>query len=127
MEALEENLSKIESLGASLLMISPQTEEQSRIFVERKKFTMTLLSDPGNQVAEKYGLVHTLPDDLKEVYLQFKIDLSKYNGDDSWRLPLPARYIIDRDQTVQYAEVNPDYTVRPDPSHTIDALQKIAS
>ena len=88
---------------------------------------MELLSDPGNQTAEKYGLAYIFPEDLKKVYLQFNIDLSKYNGDDSWRLPMPARYIIDQNQTVRYAEVNPDYTVRPDPSHTIDVLKEITA
>lgn len=106
-------------------MISPQTEEHSRAFVERKNLSMKLLSDPGNQVAEKYGLVYTFPEDLKKVYLQFNIDLVKYNGDDSWKLPLSARYIIDRNKVVRYAEVSPDYTVRPDPSHTIEALKKV--
>jgi len=71
--------------------------------------------------------VYTFPEDLKKVYLQFKIDLAKYNGDDSWKLPLSARYIIDRNQVVRYAEVSPDYTVRPDPSHTIETLKKILS
>ena len=106
-------------------MVSPQTEKQSRTFVERKNLSMELLSDTGNQVAEKYGLAFTLPDDLREVYMQFGIALPKYNGDDSWRLPMPARYIIDQERTVRYAEMGPDYTVRPDPSHTIEALRKL--
>ena len=108
-------------------MISPQTEERSRAFVKSKNLSVELLSDPGNRTAEKYGLVHTVPEDLKKIYLQFGIDLSKYNDDDSWRLPMPARYIIDQDQAIRYAEVNPDYTKRPDPLHTIKALKKITS
>jgi len=108
-------------------MISPQTEEHSRTFVKNKNLSVELLSDPGNQTAEKFGLVHTVSEDLKKVYLQFGIDLPKYNDDDSWRLPMPARYIIDQDQVVRYAEVSPDYTVRPDPLHTIDVLKEIMS
>jgi peroxiredoxin len=108
-------------------MISPQTEEHSRAFVKSKNLSVELLSDPGNQTAEKYGLVYTVPEDLKKVYRQFDIDLPKYNDDDSWRLPMPARYIIDQSQMVRYAAVNPDYTVRPDPSHTIDVLKEIPS
>jgi len=95
--------------------------------VKSKNLSVELLSDPGNQTAEKYGLVYTFPEDLKKVYLQFGVDLPKYNDDESWRLPMPARYIIDQEQIVRYAEVSPDYTVRPDPSHTIAALKKITS
>lgn len=108
-------------------MISPQTKEHSRAFVKSKNLSVEILNDPGNQTAEKYGLVFTVPEDLKKVFLQFGIDLSKYNGDDSWRLPMPARYIIDKDQLVRYAEVNPDHTVRPDPSHTIEVLKELTS
>jgi peroxiredoxin len=88
---------------------------------------MELLSDPGNRMAQKYGLVFKLPEDLKKVYLQFGIDLEKHNGDGSWTLPMPARYILDQSQVIRYAVVHPDYTIRPDPSHTIEALQKIVS
>jgi peroxiredoxin len=108
-------------------MISPQTEAHSRAFVEKKRLSMELLSDPGNRVAQKYGLVFKLPEDLKTVYTQFGIDLEKYNGDASWTLPMPARYIIDQAQVIRYAEVHPDYTIRPDPSHTVEALRKIVS
>ncbi len=112
-------------MGASLLMISPQTEEQTRIFLKEKKFTMQLLSDPGNRVAEKYGLVYTYPDDLKHVYLKMGINLDEYNGDDSWRLPMPSRYIIDQEGVIQYAKTSVDHTVRVDPEHTLEALRKL--
>ena len=38
---------------------------------------------------------------------------------------IPARYIVDRDAIIRYAEADPDYTVRPDPQHTIDALKSL--
>jgi peroxiredoxin len=90
-----------------------------------KKLTFTILSDPGNKVAERYGIRYQLADDLKEVYMKFGINLHEYNGDDSWTLPLPTRLIIDQDGIVRYAEMNADYTVRPDPEETIAALKNI--
>jgi len=86
---------------------------------------MELLSDPGNKVAEKYGLAYKLPHNLKEVYLRLGINLPEYNGDDSWTLPMPARYIIDRSGVIRHAEVSMDYTIRSDPSHTIEALKSV--
>jgi len=84
-----------------------------------------ILSDPGNEVAQRYGLKYQLPEDLQEVYLKFHIELPKYNGDDSWTLPLPARLIIDQNGIITYTEINADYTVRPDPEETIAALKDI--
>jgi peroxiredoxin len=106
-------------------MVSPQTEDQTRVFAKEKNFTMQLLSDPGNRAAEKYGLVYTYPEDLKKVYLQLGINLEEYNGDDSWRLPMPARYIIDREGIIRYAKVSVDHTIRVDPEHTLEALKTL--
>ena len=125
LEALQEALPAIESHGATFAAISPQQIEFSRQFMEQKKFSFQLLSDPGNQTAKAYGLLYTLPQDLQKIYLQFGIDVPKHNGDDSWTLPLPARLIIDRSSIVRYAEVNGDYTIRPEPEHTIAALETL--
>jgi peroxiredoxin len=107
-------------------LVSPQTEKHIQEFKEEKGFTMELLSDPGNRVAEQYGLVYAYPPDLKEVYLQLDIDLEKYNGNDSWRLPIPARYIIDKEGVIRYAVANADHTTRPDPDDTLKALKEVA-
>jgi peroxiredoxin len=82
-------------------------------------------SDPGNKVAKAYGLGYTMPEDLRKIHLHFGLDVPKHNGDDSWTLPLPARYFIDRKGIVRYAEVSLDYTLRPEPEHTIAALKEL--
>lgn len=106
-------------------MISPQTPAHSLALTQSKDLGLPLLSDPGNRTAADFGLIYTVPGELKAVYLQFGIDLPKYNDDHSWQLPLSARYIIERDRTVRYAAVNADYTVRPEPGDTIGALKEL--
>lgn len=93
--------------------------------VKKHRLSFDLLRDPGNEVAASYGLRWQLPDDLKQLYLKFGTDLEADNGDDSWTLPMPARYIIDRDGIVRYARTDPDYTVRPDPAETLEALRAL--
>lgn len=93
--------------------------------VEQKRLTFDVLSDRGNSIARQFGLVFTLPDDLRQLYRKFGADLQKFNGDDSWTLPLPGRFIIDRDSTIRGADVNPDYTIRPEPSRTIELLRNL--
>jgi peroxiredoxin len=125
LEALQESIAEIKSLGATLVMVSPQIEKYSRSLIEEKNLSFELLSDPGNQVAQKFGLVYQYPDDLKQIFLKFGINFEKFNNDDSWTLPIPARYIVDCDAVIRYAEADPDYTIRPDPQHTIDALKTL--
>lgn len=117
----------IRSAGADLLTISPQQPEFNHKLIKEKNLTFDLLSDPGNRVAKTFGLVYTFPEDLKQIYLQLGIDLGKYNGDDSWTLPIPGRFIIDRSGIIRYAQVNPDYTVRPEPEEAISVLKGLSS
>jgi peroxiredoxin len=106
-------------------MISPQGPEHSRKFAEKKGLSMTLLVDSGNQVAKQYGLVYTVPEDLQKVYTQFGLKVNENNADGSWDLPISARYIIGTDRKIHYASLSTDYTVRPDPSETIAALEAV--
>ena len=82
-----------------------------------------LLRDLGNHAAEAYGLVFTLPDDLREIYLKFGIDLARGNGDGTWRLPVPARFVIDRRGIVRAVDADPDYTRRSEPARTVEILR----
>ena len=100
--------------------------EHSRRTVDDFGVSFPLLSDAGNEVARRYGLAHPFPEDLREVYLDvFETDLAEYNGDDSWTLPMPARYLVDTDGTIRWASVSADYTMRPDPAETLEALEEI--
>jgi peroxiredoxin len=127
LDALKQAAGEFKALGATFIAISPQLQTYNKELRQVKKLTFEILSDPGNQVAQRYGLTFQLPEDLREVYLKFDIDLPKYNGDDSWTLPLPTTLIIDQNGTIQHGAINADYTVRPDPEETVAALKKIVA
>ena len=123
LEALNNTRERIESLGATLVAITPQHSKISKTMQQEKNLAIEMLSDPGNEVAAAYGLRHKFPDDLSALYVKFSIDLSKFNGDDSWTLPMPGRFIIDASGIIRYAEINADYTIRPEPEDTVAALK----
>jgi peroxiredoxin len=125
LQALEEVRPEIESRGAALVAISPQTQANSRKSQRDNKLGFPILSDPGTAVAARFGLRFSLPDDLIEVYRQFGNDLARINDNPSWVLPMPARYVIGTDGVITYAEVNPDYTRRPDPSELLPVLDRL--
>ncbi len=123
LQALQEALPKFQELGANLVAISPQTPVNSRKSVRQNELSFPILSDTQNDVAAVFGLRFALPDYLVELYKNLKNDLPNFNGDPSWTLPMPARYVIGQDGTVLYAEVNPDYTRRPEPDDMLPALR----
>ncbi len=127
LQALQAVLPEFERLGAGLVAISPQTAVNSRKSVRQNALAFPILSDAGNDVAAAFGLRFSLPDYLIDLYKDLKNDLPAFNGDPSWTLPMPARYVIGQDGTILYAEVNPDYTRRPEPEDMLPALRRAAS
>jgi peroxiredoxin len=126
LQALQAAVPELEKYGVKLVAISPQTAPNSRRSQKENKLTFPILSDPGNEVAAAFGLRFKLPGYLADLYKNvFKNDLAIVNGDQSWTLPMPARFVIAQDSTILYAEVNPDYTRRPDPTELVPALQKL--
>lgn len=109
--------------GGELIAISPQTARHSREFAAEKALRFPVLHDPGNAVATKYGLTWALPEAMREMYRAWNIDLAEYNGDDSWTVPIPGRFVVDRSGIIRYAEADPDYMTRPEPEETLEALR----
>src|SRR5271163_2501565 len=126
LEALQAALPDIQRLGANLVAVSPQLEKYGRTVHRRLKLSFDILSDRGLEVATQFGLVFTLPDYLKTVYLQFGNKLNEFHGENAFRLPMPARYIVDQQKVIRSANVSPDYTIRPEPTETIRMLEQLA-
>jgi peroxiredoxin len=128
LQAIKAAVPEIRKRGAELVAISPQTAANSRRSQRENKLSFPILSDPGNEVAARFGLRFALPDYLRALYRNaFKNDLSVVNGDESWTLPMPARFVIGPDGIIRYAEVNPDYTRRPDPEELTPVLDRMAA
>jgi peroxiredoxin len=126
--ALEAARSEVERRGASLVAVSEQTASNSRKSQRSNKLGFPILVDCGGELAESFGIRWVVPDDLKAIHKQLGADLEVFNGEASWTLPMPARYVIGQDGIIAYAEINPDYTRRPEPSDifpVLDALKRL--
>ena len=110
---------QIKANGANIVAITPQLPEHHGNMIEKHGLDFDLLSDPGNEYANKLGLRFTLPDEVIEIYQGFGIDLVKHNGEDSGTLPMPARLVVDANGTVRVVDADPDYTRRPEPEKTV--------
>jgi peroxiredoxin len=127
LQALEAAKPAFDKYGASLVTISPQTAANSRKSTRQNNLSFPILSDVKGKVGAAFGLRFELPDYLVELYKSLKNDLPTFNDDPSWTLPMPARYVIGKDGTILYSEVNPDYTRRPEPEDMIPVLQQAAA
>ena len=89
---------------------------------DQHRLRFPLLSDPGNHVARQFGLTYRVPDEQRAVFQKAFVNLPFVNGDDSWELPIPAIYIINREGTVLFASANEDYMERPEPQDIVRIL-----
>jgi peroxiredoxin len=123
MEAMNLIVPQIEQAGATLASISPQTVKQSFFMHDQHRLRFPVLSDTGNKVARQFGLTYRVPAAQEAIYRRAFVNLPFTNGDDSWELPIPATFIVDRDGTILYASANEDYIQRPEPVEILNSLR----
>jgi peroxiredoxin len=125
LQALQALLPEIRALGASLIGISPETPDNSMTTAEKHQLEFDVLSDTGNKTARDYGLIFTVYEEMRPLYLKWGLDVPASNGDNSWELPVPATYVIDTNRVARAAHVDKDYTKRMEPEQIMTALRDI--
>ena len=114
------------ALGAELVVFTPELASYTADMAGKQSLTFPICHDQGSKIAEAFGLAFELPTDLRDIYKNaFKNDLAVKNGDPSWKLPMPARFVVDKTGIIRAADVDPDYTTRPEPSQTMSVLKSL--
>ena len=124
---LQHHVAEIESVPATLIAISPEKSTYSRKIKSTQRLSFDLLWDEGNITAEKFGLKYNLPEDVIGVYRDgLNFNLKRYHGDEEWALPIPARFLIDTQGMIRYAESSADHTKRPEPDDLMNVLKALS-
>ncbi len=119
-------LPAITARGANLVAISPEIRDDSLTDNEIDALDFEVLSDPGNLTARKFGLVYALDSESRAQFEAFGLNLEAANGDASWRLPIPATFLIDNDRSIVFASAEPDYRQRAEPADVVAALDNLS-
>lgn len=127
LEAWRDFYPELRARGTLLVAISPQTVHQNDLLQQQHRLPFPVLSDTGSLVAERFQLVYTVPAYHQKHYRSILVNLPFMNGDASWRLPLPATYLIQRDEKIAFAQAHADFRVRPEPEEVLAALDHESS
>ena len=125
LRAYQGALPQITGLGGRLVAISPQLPDNSLDTASKNALTFDVLSDVGNKVSRSYGLVYSLPEEIRSALRSNNKALPSINGDESWELPVPATYVVARDQRVALAYIEVDYRKRPEPEALLTCLKSL--
>jgi peroxiredoxin len=126
LRAYQSVLPQISASGARLVAISPQLPDNSLDTANKNALTFDVLSDVRNEVARSYGLVYSLPEEIRAALRSNNKALPSINGDQSWELPVPATYVIARDQHVALAYIEVDYRKRLEPEALLTCLNSLS-
>jgi peroxiredoxin len=112
-------------LGASLIAISPQVPERLGEIKQRHNLSFAVASDTGNALARKFGIAFTANAESQASLLAKGANMPEIIGTGTWELPMPAAFIVDRDQTIRFATISPDWLVRAEAEEILEALRDV--
>ena len=110
--------------GALLVAISPQTVHQNDLLLQQHPFPFPVLSDPGLAVAERFRIAYSVPAYHQKHYRSILVNIPFINDDPSWRLLLPATYLVRQDGTIAFGQAHADFRVRPEPEEVLAVLDR---
>jgi len=119
LEAWRDLYGQLRERDALMVAVGPQLARQSDFMAAQHGLPFPVLTDTNNTVAEQFGLVYTVPESMREYYLSILVNIPFVNGETSWRLPLPATYVISTAGRVVLAEAHADFRVRPEPKEAL--------
>jgi peroxiredoxin len=112
--------------GVRLVAISPQKPDGSLTMQQKHGLGFSVVSDPGNVIAGRLGILTRPSQEARAAQLQLGLDLTSVNADGTVTVPVPATVILDAARTVRWIDVHPDYSTRTEPRQVIDALDRLA-
>ena len=122
MVALEEARPAIEALGTQAVGIMPGSLANIAETAARRGISYPLLSDPANGYARTCGLAYELSPNHIRIHLERGRDFRALHGDTTWRLPVPAVFVVASDARIAFAFTDVDPARWPDPEELIASL-----
>ncbi|CAN7755645.1 peroxiredoxin-like family protein [Rhizobium sp. LjRoot258] len=126
LRALQAVKAEFDSLGANLVVVSPETRDLPRQLKQQLNLDLTMLADVDHGVAISYGVLFRVPDDTKAHCAGQGYNFGHRHGSTEWMLPMPATFVIDQDGVVRNTFVEPDFTIRQEPSDILTKIRQLA-
>jgi len=121
----ERLLPQLTGRGVRLVAVSPQKPDGSLTMQQKNSLAFTVVSDPGNAIATRLGILTRPSAEARATQLSLGLDLADINADGTITVPMPATVILDSARTVRWIDVHPDYSTRTEPQQVIDALDQL--
>lgn len=121
---LQESLNEIRKAGASVVVVTPESEAAVGSMIEQTGAEFHIISDKGYRIMKDYGLDFKLSKETVPRYFNIVLNKTREaNGNEDDILPIPATYLIGTDGKVRFAHYDEDYRNRSAISDILQALK----
>jgi peroxiredoxin len=111
------------SLGGQIVSIMPDSARYTSQSVGQDALPFPVLSDMDLGYALSLGLIFSVGAEVRRLYEDLGIELERYQGNDSYFLPIAAKFIVGRDGLVKARQVNVEFRRRMEPAAIVAALK----
>jgi peroxiredoxin len=118
-------LPELDARGVALIAVSPQKPDGALSVQEKNELSFTVLSDPGNQLGARLGILSAQDDDMRTARAKLGVNVAATNADGTDLLPMPTVVIVGPAGTIRWIDVHPDYTTRTEPAQILAALASV--
>ncbi len=114
---------KIVAEGGSIVAIVPERQAFAAKLKADAGLRYPVLSDMDNGYALSINLAIWVGDELQTLMGDSGRDLPRYQGNNSWTLPIPATFVVARDGRIVARFIDPDYRKRMAEEDLLAALR----
>ena len=109
--------------GGQLAAIMPDREHFTAEFKAESQAQFPVLTDFDNGYALSLNLAFWVGEEMQDLMSRAGWDVSRWQGSDTWLLPLPATFVVGSDGKVKARFVDPDYRKRMAIEDLLSALR----
>ncbi len=122
---LNEIVPELVARGASLVSIMPEKEVETRRLIADYGLQFPILTDVDNGLALSTNLMVALGPAIRDLLLGVGTDLSAFQGNGAWFVPIPATYVVAESARIVACQVDPDFRRRMPTSAILSALDEL--
>ena len=118
---------RIKGLGAQVVSIMPDTGSFTGDYVSQNELPFPVLSDVDLGYSLSLGLIFWVGAEIRRLYEEAGVELEKYHGNQSYFLPMAAKFIVGSDGLVKARQVNIEFRQRMEPAAILAELSALRS
>ena len=110
LKKLQDGLNEIKKLGVSVLIITPENQENINKTILKTNINVPIIHDEDYKLMKAFDVAFVPSKGLKMIYnILLRANLKKTQSDESETLPIPATFIVDRYSRVSWRQFDRNY------------------